>query len=253
MRKELSNSRIVDGFTKASISERPTVIFCHGFRNDASSQGRLTCIRKHFQSRGFSTLGFDFTGVNPESDEVACTRTWKKDLDHAIEFLKSEGVEKVILFGFSLGGYHALAHRSEMVTHKILLGPLSGPMKYEWEKHLTEDVLASLRSKNLALVWNGDRSSRIQLSSESLEDFEKVDQDELISGLAVPALFIHGDPTVDDEESALLNHSKELISKSVVGCDLVVIAGADHSFHNHLSQVMEEIDHWLQSQGIDLK
>ena len=82
------------------------VIVSHGF---ASNKENVSMYTEFLQSKGYSTLAFDYSGHGESAGVLAETSAakWEDDLNSAIDFMKQR-CNKLALLGFSLGGMSSL-------------------------------------------------------------------------------------------------------------------------------------------------
>jgi len=236
------NSRhltLVGNFFPAS--PRSIIILCHGFLSDKSSKGRFDRFARAFQQRGYSALAFDFSGCGESDDERITLATRIDDLHSAISFVKSKGYTRLALYGHSLGSGVCLHCYSDAISTMVLTGAWTGPMKYNWEEHFTQEQLEELKEKGTITAVQKGRT--MVIDRQMLLDFERVNQEELLKKVGCPVLIIHGN--ADQEERELCALTKQGMRWLPKGSQLEIIDGATHSFMDHLDPVEQLATHWF--------
>lgn len=96
-----------------------TIVLCHGYSGDYSPDLIYAPL---FHNAGYNTLYFDFHGHGAsEGNSTSLVYFERGDLLSALELLRSRGITRVGLIGFSMGGAIAIATAplSEMVVGVI--------------------------------------------------------------------------------------------------------------------------------------
>lgn len=89
------------------IDPKGTIVFSHGYRGDCSPD---LIYAPFFHQAGFHLLLFDYRGHGAsDGDFTSLVYFERGDLLAALDFLRSRGIERVGLMGFSMGGAVALA------------------------------------------------------------------------------------------------------------------------------------------------
>lgn len=84
-----------------------TIVFCHGYSGDCSPDLVYAPL---FHQAGFNLLFFDYRGHGAsDGDFTSLVYFERSDLLAALDFLRSRGIGRVGLMGFSMGGAVALA------------------------------------------------------------------------------------------------------------------------------------------------
>jgi alpha-beta hydrolase superfamily lysophospholipase len=84
-----------------------TIVLCHGFAGDCSPDLSYAPL---FREAGYSSLVFDFRGHGAsDGDYTSLVFFERRDLLAALDFLRSRGITRIGLIGFSMGGAIALA------------------------------------------------------------------------------------------------------------------------------------------------
>lgn len=218
------------------------VVLAHGFTNDKSSNGRFEKMAKALNHDGFDTLALDFSGSGESDDGALTAGNQYDDLHGVINTLVDKAYKQIILLGNSFGSLACLKNYRPEIKTMILIGALTGPMKYQWDEFFTKEALEAINSKGFV---NLNNSRRHLITKETLMDFESIDQRALIEKIQCPVLLIHGNHKDDEEELQLLSHSLKAIERLPKASKLEVIEGGKHGFHKQWDEVIELTRDWL--------
>lgn len=223
-----------------------TIVMAHGFTGDKSSGGKFDRIAESLHGDSYNVLAFDFSGYGESEDEDISLAKAIEDLRSAIKFVESRGGEKIGLFGHSFGSLVCLTANPKNIITMVLTGAHTDSMKYDWPKFFTLAQLEEL--KNTGKVSDptkfGPRKS-VVYSQKVFQDFESVDQNNLLAQIKCPVLLIHGNHPDDVEERQLLAKSQKGISLLPPESKLVVIEGGKHGFGDHVDRVINETRNWF--------
>ncbi len=94
----------------ASSKPNSHIVFLHGSLGTSKD---LTSLIEIFQTKGYRTHTFDFSGHGPGSKNFEEFRIdcFAKTLDL---FLSSNNIKSPAIFGYSMGGYVALYHKAHL-------------------------------------------------------------------------------------------------------------------------------------------
>lgn len=237
--KNSRNLTLVGNFYTSSPEN--IIIMCHGFISDKSSRGRFDRFANAFYQLGYSVLAFDFSGCGGSDDERLTATTRIDDLHAAITFVKSRGFSLISLYGHSLGSRVCLECYTDQIVTMVLTGALTGPMKYDWNKHLTIEETQELKEKGYITRYQKQRN--VIIDEQMLLDFELVDQKELLTNVKCPVLIMNGD--ADEEERDLFRLSQQGMKWLPKDSKLELIQGATHSFTDHLSIIEKLATEWF--------
>lgn len=226
-------------------NSKSIIIMCHGFMSDKYSRGRFEKLGFAFNNYGFDALTFDFSGCGESDNDSLTIEKEVDDLKAAISYAKSREYEKIALYGHSLGSLICLKNYITEIETMVLLGALTGSMKYNWIEFFTEGQMKELEVKGLITEYisKGIRD-KIIIDKKILEGFEIIDQNELLKGVKCPVLIIHGNG--DEEEALLHERSKVAINMLSPDSRIEVINGANHSFLDHFDQVIKLSTDWFR-------
>ncbi len=178
-------------------------------------------------SLGVAVLSFDFTGLGNSEGEFEDTDFSSNvgDLVSAARFLEENYSAPSLLIGHSLGGAAVIFAADKLDSVKAVV-TIGAPAKPQHVKHLFLDELDQIKKEGRAKVNIGGRS--FYLSKDFIEDIEKRNLPELLSGMRKSILILHSpqDNIVDISNAANLyeaaHHPKSFIS----------LDGADHLLTN---------------------
>lgn len=218
---------------------------CHGFISNKYSKGRFEKLATAFNKCGFDALAFDFSGCGESDNDSLTIEKEVDDLKSAISYAISKGYEKIALYGYSLGTLICLKSYIPEIITMVLLGALTGPMKYNWDEFFTQEQMKELEENGFITEYIFEETrEKIIIDGKIIEGFELINQQELLGGVKCPVLIIHGDG--DEEESLLYEKSKVAINLLSTDSRIEVINGANHSFLDYLDMVVKLSTDWLK-------
>lgn len=220
------------------------IVFAHGFTNDQSSDGRFDQLAIRLCQKGFNALTFDFSGSGESDDDALTSEHQKNDLEAVIKFVLDKGYSSIALLGNSFGTLACLKNYSDAIKTMVLIGALTDKMTYDWESFFSKEALISLKN-NGHFDYRDKRS--FQITQETLDDFEAIDQMTLLTPIKCPVLIIHGDHPEDLEELQLLEHSKAAIKLLSVDSALMIVKNAKHGLRDHWNESMCLVEEWYQN------
>ncbi len=108
------------------------VVICHPhpLMGGSMHNNVVETIRDVFSSCGYSTLRFNFRGVGESTGDYDEGRGEMQDIVSACEFMKSRGIKKITLAGYSFGAWVCcglIKSKPSIVASVILISP---PQKY---------------------------------------------------------------------------------------------------------------------------
>lgn len=218
------------------------VILVHGFLSNKRSSGRFDKIARRFNAVGYPVLSFDFGGCGESVDMPISLQSLISDLEAAKAVLRSQGYQKLVLYGHSLGGLVSLHCLDEDVETVILTGPVTGPVPFATISQLQPEQTECLAQKGYYYerLASDDWRDQMCVSAAMINDFETVDQQQLWQAVTIPVLIIHG---TEAEEAVLKQNSERLTLPS--GSKLVVFEGADHGFFEQFAAIETLVSQWL--------
>jgi len=218
------------------------VILCHGMESNKESE-KLIALAGRLSDKGFLTLRFDFACANAGNGkfEDVTYSGEVEDLTAAFRFLlQQHDVEKISVFGSSMGGTVALlfAAQAQKVASLVTLAAPVHPEKIT-EHLLSPQQVADWRRTGYT-IYHGRR-----INVTMLDDLESINVSKAIVEVRCPTLVIHG----DRDETVPVAEGRELFSLLPGAKELLVIRGADHRFSDreHLEKVIDRATDWLTS------
>ncbi len=221
------------------------VVLCHGMESSRSGLKHVR-LANELAARGFPTLRFDFAGCGSSEgrfEDMTYTRE-VADLDAAVGFLVNRGVDRLALFGSSMGGAVAfLFAGSDRPAAKRVVGVATLAAVARPDR-----VPSPMLSIATVERWQRDGylpvSEGRRVGFTLMEDARRIDIPGAAARVRVPALLIHGSadevvPVADGRElyDAIPHEHRELD----------VVEGADHRFSNsaHLDHAIVRLVSWL--------
>ena len=179
------------------------IVMAHGFGGNREEHGKFVEIAEALNEAGFNLLTFDFSGCG-ESDEDSITIEKEiEDLNSAVDFVRSRGVEDLGLIGISQGGLVALRASDLDAEAMFLLAPVTDALE-DYRDNLSGWQLEELEEYGLSRKYRPERSRKNTVFlEEDIVEKENVIQDNLLSNIGIPVLIAHGkeDSKVPIEDS----------------------------------------------------
>lgn len=218
------------------------IIISHGFAENRSKFKLLSDIAMDLYENNLSIFTFDFCGCGESDDENLTITNKIDDLKSVIDFIKLKKFSKIILLGYSLGGFISLKNYSKDIFSMILLAPVTNKIKYSLDKKFSEKHLKELNSYGrITLKLKNDTRKEIIIDKQMIEERNKINQKELLKTIKCPTLIIHGnkDLTIPhtNSESAI-----NLLNKD---SKFEMIESADHRFFEKEKLVRRKIIDWI--------
>lgn len=198
------------------------IIMVHGFGGDRHHFGAFDKLASKLNEAGFNVLVLDMSGHGESSDASIEFDQWEDDLVMAVSKVYEMGMKSIGLLGFSLGGLTAL--RAAAHAHAIvLMSPVTASLPNIIEE-FSADELGSLK-ENGKFETSVDTESRsiITVTQQTIDDFNNVNQDELLLNVEAPVLVFHSDV----DSVVPLAHSQQAVEK-LFDAELETIKGDSH-------------------------
>lgn len=234
----------LSGWLFSTDNSDKTVILAHGYGQNRLQFGEQTLdIIKSFQKEGYNILVFDFRNSGKSDGKITTMGFYEKeDLLGAVDYVKSQGAEHIVLMGFSTGASTCIlaAADSSDVDAVIADSPFSDLRKY---------IGYSLSKKPFApaIPFNKTVSFSIELLAGI--NVDKVNPArELEKMTDPPILFIHS----KDDKRIPVENSKKLYniysSKNIGKTELWMPEGAGHteSYKKYPKQYMNKVFTFLE-------
>lgn len=152
---------------------------------------------------------------------------------------------------YSKGRFEKLATAFNKSGHSALLFDFSGCgesdddiLTVEKEVDDLKSAIQFVKSKGYLTEYTPQEvRKKIVIDKRILEDFELINQKELLEDVNCPVLIIHGNN--DEEEKLLYERSKTAMTLLSSDSKLEVIDGANHSFLEHFHIVIKLTTEWF--------
>ncbi|PKN10379.1 MAG: alpha/beta hydrolase [Deltaproteobacteria bacterium HGW-Deltaproteobacteria-7] len=113
------------------------VVICHPhpLMGGSMHNNVVEAVRDAFSSGNYSTLRFNFRGVGGSTGRYDDGRGEQEDILSACEFLKNQGIEKIILAGYSFGAWvccRLLKDKTPDISSVILISPPQKYFEFDW-------------------------------------------------------------------------------------------------------------------------
>lgn len=217
------------------------VIMSHGFTGDKTEWGYFDTVAESLHEAGYNVLTFDFSGSGESNDDPITVEKEVDDLDSAIQYLEEKDhIERIGLYGHSLGGLVSLRNDRPEVEAMVLTSPVTARVEdYGAHRFDNDDTFTY---EDGIYTKHRDRGVRdqIPIDEKIIEERREVDQDHLLSDIETPVLIIHG----KQDSVVSLEDSREAVEKLETG-EIRVIEGLDHSYDTHYDQIIENAENWF--------
>ncbi|MEM0438301.1 MAG: alpha/beta fold hydrolase [Candidatus Micrarchaeia archaeon] len=196
-------------------------ILLHGF---LASKEDMHGLSQALLAAGIDSLAIDLNGHGASSGSIAEFTVSRaiEDVIAAVEFARSKGYSKIGIFGFSLGGYIALAAlgKDPSIAGTAVLGaPVSNFADTFGKADLNEWKSSNMfNSRHLGVSIGLNYS----FYTDGLQYESK------LSGISIPVLIIHG----TDDDVVPIAQSEALV-KRLKSAHLLRLDGATHSIFSN--------------------
>jgi alpha-beta hydrolase superfamily lysophospholipase len=184
-----TGARLVGVLHHPEQERRGSVLLAHCF-TCSKDLHTMTRLASGLSEAGYAVLRFDFTGVGDSGGDFADKTIARNvtDLVQAATLLVQRGFGPCAMVGHSLGGAAALlaAARLRTVASVVVIGAPSSPVHV---RGLLTGSEAQIRREGVATVEIAGREFAI--SQEFLDDLERHDQHQHVTGLDRPLCVIH--------------------------------------------------------------
>lgn len=211
-------------------------VSCHGMLSTKDGEKHLM-LAALLAERGVATLRFDFAGRGDSEGDLfdLSYSNEMEDLDAAVSYLAGRGVQRIGLFGSSMGGTVALmaAARDERIVAIATLAAVGHPEAID-ERYLQQ-----------AVTWRRQGYIDTEAGRIGCGFLEDAEQHNLIASVGVllaPVLVLHGED--DDVIPCSDGHDIATAARNV---ELEIVFGADHRFSDptHLRPAMKKVADFL--------
>lgn len=221
------------------------IIMSPGFTGDKSMGGRFDKLAEKFSLAGYSVIAYDYCGCGESDDEILIPDNAVQDLQSIISYARHRGYKNIGLFGQSYGTLVSLRACNDEVRTMVLVGALTGSIRYTWENYYSKEQIKELRESGHMRIFKDQEDVRnmVIIDKSMLLDFEQIDQEKLIERIGCPLLLVHGDR--GEEELLLLENSRKAMKLLKKDSRLEIIEGANHKFNDHLNIVSDLAIKWF--------
>ncbi len=223
------------------VGDDALVVLCHGFTSDRHSRGRFPAVAQALAARSISSLAFDFAGCGDSDDDVLTLDGQVADLRAVLSWVRRQGYRRLGVYGHSLGGLVALLAARVQVQALAVSGAPTGPMHYDWQALYGIESMVHLERDGVLTLPSQRSSGTVLVARSMLEAFAEIDQATLLAAVRCPVLLMHGGDSNDSEEQQLLAHTRRGLPLLPPGSHLHVVAGAGHSFQNHVDELVDVV------------
>ena len=129
-----------------------TVVLAHMLPSDQES---WTEFAGTLNAEGYAAFSFNFRGFSPSQGDKDIDQI-DKDLEGALEYLESQGVEKFVIIGASMGGTAAI----KVAAYRDLLGLITISAPLEIQGLSAEGDIAQVTEAKLFFTAEDDRSAQ---------------------------------------------------------------------------------------------
>lgn len=216
------------------------IVMSHGFTGDKHEWGYFDEVAEGLNEAGYNVLVFDFSGGGESNKSPITAEKEIDDLDSAINYMLSRGVDKIGLYGHSLGGYISLKNYRPEVKAMVLTAPVTDSIDLS-KNHPIWTLTSKTFGRIPAIKYIRKKRKMMWISSKIVDEMKDVNQQDLLSGVDCPVLIIHG----DEDEAVSLEDSKNAVN-TLDDSELKVIEGLTHGYNNHLDEVSEAAESWFR-------
>ncbi len=189
MNKQVTINGLVVSYNDVGAADAPVMILLHGFPlNKSMWAPQLEALREDFR-----VIAYDIRG-HGDSESGTADFSIEMFVNDLLCFMETLGLEKVILFGFSMGGYIALNAVERF------------PERFE----------ALILSDTQCIADTpGIREKRIASMDRILENGVEAYADEILVKLFAPASFVRHRPEVEAVREMIVNTSTESLCNTL--------------------------------------
>ncbi len=249
------NQKLCGILEEPDLSKEKVIIIVHGY--SSSKEGRSpSAMAGALTKANINSFNIDLDGCGESEGkfEDQTLTSAVRDIEAAIELMKSLGYNKIGLFGSSMAGPPcmtiALKYQNTDDTKNInlyrmaLKAPVSDVIEQRKEKN-GKDYIEKCRKQGFFYKINGKTGKRLKVNFHFYEDAEDYHMHSKVKSIKVPTLIIHG--TAD--EAVPLKYTKHLV-ENFPEAHLIIVEGADHQLEvdGSWQESMDEFVRWFKDE-----
>lgn len=218
------------------------IVMSHGFTGDKTEWGYFDTVAEELNEAGYNVIAFDFAGSGESDDEPLRIDSQVNDLGTAIDYLESQNVERVGLYGHSQGGLVSLRNYSPDIETMFLSSPVTDSMPDYRQLRLDAEQREEVEEKG---YWIKTREKgprdEIVIDEEIIEEKESVNQDQLLDDVKCSVMIVHG-----DKDGIVPLESSIRAVENLEDAQLRVIEGLDHGYDEFMDEVAKYAVEWFE-------
>lgn len=221
------------------------IVFCHGLRWFKEGEEPFVKAAKELNTKGSSTLLFDFRGHGKSSGDSARDFTITgqlTDIDVAMQFLKDEGCKTIYLAGASFGAGACVLYAVQHLEITKLL--LSNP-SLDYDRTIVKHFAPQLHLlETQGYIEAG--SKKFKLGKKLFDELQQFTPYKELEKYKGDLLIIHGDKDTRIAHQGVIEIFEKLSNPKK---KFTLIYGADHGFHDepYTTQAAENIVQFFTS------
>jgi len=198
------------------------VIMVHGYSSHKNTIGLVRAV-EILKKLNISSLRIDLDNRGESDLELgkAAVSDYVKNLEKAIEYVKSKGYDKIDLVGTSNGGMVCMAAALKHKINKIFLRAPSSNYPGQRDFNAGQDYVNKWK-ENGVVERTTKEGDKYNMYFDFYEDSKNYIMKDQVKDITCPVQIIHG----DQDDDVPLEHSKEL---KFPNGKLHVIKGASHN------------------------
>lgn len=208
------------------------IVMAHGLTDNRNVGGYFVEAAQSLNNLGYNVLRFDFTGRGDTEGELTLEKGIE-DMKSAIDFVEEKDMERIGLYGYSMGGVISLKCIDSRIETLFLSSPVTA--RFELPLHPLSTWLTKVFGKVPDI--NIDRKRKIEwVNRELTQNLLDVDQEKVLAEIDIPVKIVHGD------RDFIVNVEKSMkASEKIENCDLEIIDGMGHTYRgNYRKMVVDE-------------
>ncbi|HMF11857.1 MAG TPA: alpha/beta fold hydrolase [Gemmataceae bacterium] len=179
--------------SRVSTPSNWAIVYVHGFASNSSGE-KAKVVEAACAHRGWTYAAFDFRGHGQSTGTLLDLRgsALLDDLDVVRSWLASHGVQRLCLYGYSMGGWASAWYalrRPEAVVACALVAPAFRFPRSRWDS-LSEAERRQWRGTGRLRVRN--QWIDVEIGAGILDEIDQFPVSELAARLARPLLIFHG-------------------------------------------------------------